>query len=83
MAGRVDSQQCSVLPIADRDPVGLVTFDAKDPETSFPPIEPLRPPKNAPNVLIRVIPTSQRRRAVCRGGNFRCTTAIMVEVCKT
>ena len=31
---------------------GLVTFDAKDPETSFPPIEPLRPPEGAPNVLL-------------------------------
>ena len=52
MSARVDSQQRSVLPIADRAHVGLVTFDAKDPETSFPPIEPLRPPAGAPNVLI-------------------------------
>jgi arylsulfatase len=30
----------------------LITYDAKDPETTFPPIEPLRPPAGAPNVLI-------------------------------
>jgi arylsulfatase A-like enzyme len=41
-----------VLPIPDRPHVGLTTFDAKDPDTQYPPIEPLRPPKGAPNVLI-------------------------------
>ena len=30
----------------------MTTYDAKDPDTKFPPIEPLRPPKGAPNVLI-------------------------------
>ena len=34
----------SVLPIPDRPHAGLITYDAKDPDTSFPPIEPLRPP---------------------------------------
>jgi arylsulfatase A-like enzyme len=42
----------TVLPIPDRTHVGLTTYDAKDPDTSFPPIEPLRPPEGAPNVLI-------------------------------
>src|SRR5678816_482117 len=41
-----------VLPIPDRKPVGLTTYDAKDPDTKFPPIRPLRPPAGAPNVLI-------------------------------
>jgi arylsulfatase A-like enzyme len=40
------------LPIPDRPRAGLVTYDAKDPNTSYPPIEPLRPPEGAPNVLI-------------------------------
>jgi arylsulfatase A-like enzyme len=44
-----------VLPIADRPHTGLVTYDAKDPATSFPPIEPLRPPAGAPNVLVVLI----------------------------
>lgn len=41
-----------VLPIPDMQKPGLTTFDAKDPDTSFPPIEPLRPPEGAPNVLV-------------------------------
>ena len=40
------------LPIPDRQHLGLVTFDAKDPDTAFQPIEPLLPPEHAPNVLI-------------------------------
>ncbi len=54
MSGR-DAKDRSVLPIPDRPYAGLVTYDAKDPETSFPPIEPLRPPEGAPNVLIVLI----------------------------
>ena len=34
---------------------GLITYDAKNPETKFPPIEQLRPPKGAPNVLLILI----------------------------
>ena len=33
----------------------MTTFDAKDPDTSFPPIEPLRPPEGAPNVLVILV----------------------------
>ncbi|WKG11923.1 arylsulfatase [Nocardia sp. PE-7] len=40
------------LPIPDRQHLGLVTYDAKDPKTTFPPIEPLLPPEGAPNVLV-------------------------------
>ena len=47
--------QRDVLPIPDVTPVGLTTYDAKDPDTVFPPIEPLRPPEGAPNVLIVLI----------------------------
>ena len=47
-----DKIQRQILPIPDRPFTGLITYDAKDPDTSFPPIEPLRPPKGAPNVLI-------------------------------
>ena len=42
----------TVLPIPDREPQGLTTFDAKDPDTHYPPIQPLRPPAGAPNVLV-------------------------------
>ncbi len=41
----------AVLPIPDRPEVGLTTYDAKDPDTHFPPIEPLLPPR-APECLI-------------------------------
>ena len=41
-----------VLPIPDQPYNGPVYEDAKDPEAEFPPIQPLRPPPGAPNVLI-------------------------------
>lgn len=41
-----------VLPIPARVRAGLTTYDAKDPDSSFLPIQPLRPPDGAPNVLI-------------------------------
>ncbi len=44
-----------VLPIPDRPYDGPVWEDAKDPAVKFPPIEPLRPPAGAPNVLIVLI----------------------------
>ena len=44
--------QRSILPIPETAYVGLTTYDAKDPDTRFPPIEPLYPPASAPNVLI-------------------------------
>ncbi|WP_319452345.1 MULTISPECIES: arylsulfatase [unclassified Mycobacterium] len=43
------------LPIPDAKHVGLTTYDAKDPNTKYPPIKELRPPKGAPNVLIVLI----------------------------
>jgi arylsulfatase A-like enzyme len=47
-----DDVRREVLPIPDRKPVGLTTYDAKNPDTKFPPIRQLRPPAGAPNVLI-------------------------------
>ena len=55
-----DNSAIDILPIPDPQHVGLTTYDAKDPDTKFPPIEPLRPPKGAPNVLDRA---ARRRRA--------------------
>src|SRR4051812_31580909 len=43
------------LPIPDREHSGAVTYDAKDPATSFSPITPLRPPAGAPNVLVVLV----------------------------
>ena len=45
----------AILPIPARPYAGVTTYDAKDPDTAFPPIEPIRPPDGAPNVLIILI----------------------------
>src|ERR1700709_1059697 len=50
-AGR-DPVRRDILPIPDAQHVGLTTYDAKDPDTTYPPITMLRPPEGAPNVLI-------------------------------
>ena len=41
-----------VLPIPTAAYAGPVTYDAKDPETAFPAITPVRPPAGAPNVVV-------------------------------
>ena len=50
-----DKRHRSHLPMPNTGKKGLITFDAKDPASKFPPIERLRPPKGAPNVLIVLI----------------------------
>ena len=50
-----DKIQRWVLPIPYKQRVGLTTYDAKDPDTNYPPIQELRPPKGAPNVLVILI----------------------------
>jgi arylsulfatase len=47
-----NSIQRTILPIPDQQHVSLTTYDAKDPDTKYPPIRELRPPAGAPNVLI-------------------------------
>ncbi len=51
----MQEKQREILPIPDKAYAGFVAYDAKDPDSQFPPIEPLRPPENAPNVLIVLI----------------------------
>jgi arylsulfatase A-like enzyme len=63
------------LPIPDRPNTGLVTYDAKDPDTSFPPIEPLRPPAGAPNVLIVLIDDTGFGSSSAFGGPCRTPAA--------
>jgi len=45
----------SMLPIPDRMHFSGTTYDAKDPDTKYPPIRDLRPPEGAPNILIILI----------------------------
>jgi arylsulfatase A-like enzyme len=47
-----DPRDRSVLPIPDPEREASTVLDAKDPAAKFQPIEPLRPPAGAPNVLI-------------------------------
>jgi len=50
-----DDVSRTVLPVPDQGRTGLITYDAKDPESKYPPIRQMRPPKGAPNVLIVLI----------------------------
>jgi len=56
-SSKVDSRKVErdILPIPDRPQFGLTTYDAKDPDTKYPPIREIRPPADAPNVLIVLI----------------------------
>jgi arylsulfatase A-like enzyme len=63
------------LPIPHRTHVGLTTYDAKDPDTAFEPIEPVRPPEGAPNVLIMMIDDAGFGSASAFGGPCRTPNA--------
>jgi arylsulfatase A-like enzyme len=52
MSDQSDKLSRVILPIPDQPHAGLTTYDAKDPDTKYPPIQELRPPKGAPNVLV-------------------------------
>jgi arylsulfatase len=75
MTSNRDQLGRQVLPIPDQQYAGLVTYDAKDPATSFPPIEPLRPPAGAPNVLILLIDDVGFAASSPFGGPIDCPTA--------
>jgi arylsulfatase A-like enzyme len=72
---REDKLQRSILPIPDRRHVGLTTYDAKDPDARFPPIEQLRPPKGAPNVLIVLLDDVGFAASSAFGGPIHTPTA--------
>ena len=63
-----DSISRSNLPIPTPARTGPITYDAKDPETRFPPIEQLRPPKGAPNILLILIDDAGYGSASAFGG---------------
>ena len=70
-----DRHARTMLPIPDRPAPGLTTYDAKDPDTSFPPIEPLLPPEGAPNVLIVLLDDVGFGSSTAFGGPCRMPTA--------
>ena len=70
-----DRHARTMLPIPDRPSPGLTTYDAKDPDTAFPPIEPLVPPAGAPNVLIVLLDDVGFGAASTFGGPCQTPTA--------
>ncbi|MFC0453194.1 arylsulfatase [Rhodococcus jostii] len=55
MAADSTEIQRGTLPIPDLEYTGTVTYDATDPDTSYPPIRRLLPPDGAPNVLVILV----------------------------
>jgi arylsulfatase len=64
-----------VLPIPDQPYAGEAPLDAKDPKAKFPPIEPLRPPDGAPNVLIVLLDDAGFAASSAFGGPCHTPTA--------
>ncbi len=70
-----DREARSILPIADRAYDGPRPLDAKDPSATFPPIEPVRPPGGAPNVLVILLDDVGFAASSAFGGPCRTPTA--------
>ena len=70
-----DRHARTMLPIPDRAPQGVTTYDAKDPDTTYPPIEPLLPPNGAPNVLVVLLDDVGFGASSAFGGPCRTPTA--------
>lgn len=70
-----DAIQREILPIPNVRPVGSTTYDAKDPETSYPPIRDVRPPPGAPNVLVILLDDVGFGAASAFGGPCRTPVA--------
>ena len=62
-----DTKNRSHLPIPDPARTGLITYDAKDPDTKFPPIEQLLPAKGRAQCPDH----PDRRRRLRRGQRIR------------
>ena len=65
----------SHLPMSNTLRPSLITYDAKDPDTQFPPIPQLRPPHGAPNVLIILIDDAGFGASSAFGGPCQTPTA--------
>ena len=65
----------TVLPIWDQPYDGPVFDDAKDPQAQFAPIQPLRPPSGAPNVLVVLLDDVGFGAASAFGGPCQTPTA--------
>jgi arylsulfatase len=65
----------AVLPLHDRPYSGPIMYDAKDPASKFPPIDPVRPPAGAPNVIIALIDDTGFGASSAFGGPCNTPTA--------
>jgi hypothetical protein len=81
MANQPDRHLRAQLPIPEVPKWGLTTYDAKDPDTKYPPIEPLRPPAGAPNVLIVLLDDAGFGASSSFGGPCHTPTLIRKNAC--
>ncbi|MBP1597281.1 MAG: putative arylsylfatase AtsD (Aryl-sulfate sulfohydrolase) (Arylsulphatase) [Acidobacteria bacterium] len=70
-----DKKHRSHLPMPNTSRPTLITYDAKDPDTKMVPIEQLRPPKGAPNVLLVLIDDAGFGSSTAFGGPCQTPTA--------
>ena len=70
-----DRKHRSHLPMRNTARPTLITYDARDPDSKFPPIEQLRPPKGAPNVLVILIDDAGFGSTSAFGGPCQTPTA--------
>jgi arylsulfatase A-like enzyme len=75
MAGQNHQPSRDILPIPDGKHIGLTTYVATDPDTTYPPITPLRPPAGAPNVLVVLLDDVGFGAASAFGGPCQTPTA--------
>ena len=75
MTNQPDRHSRATLPIPRQPYAGLIKYDAKDPEAKFPPIEPLRPPNGAPNVLVILLDDAGFGASSAFGGPIHTPTA--------
>jgi arylsulfatase A-like enzyme len=73
--GKTTPVQREILPIPDQPYAGFITYDAKDPDSKFAPIEKLVPPDAAPNVLIVLIDDAGYGSSATFGGPCASPTA--------
>ncbi len=65
----------TILPVPDIPAPVPAAYDAKDPEVTYPPIRPLRPPAGAPNVLVIMLDDVGFGAASAFGGPCQTPTA--------
>ncbi|MEQ9811771.1 MAG: arylsulfatase [Azospirillaceae bacterium] len=70
-----DQKHRSHLPMPNTTRTQYLAYDAKDPDSKFPPIDQLRPPKGAPNVLIVLIDDAGFGSSSAFGGPCHTPTA--------